>query len=92
MPTLAGTTETAILERVIRPFRSGMSPAAAESLLQLGFKPADHRRMSRLIAAGQAGELTPDETVELENYRNVGRMVDLLQSQARQALSRRSTK
>jgi hypothetical protein len=92
MPSLAGNTETAILERIIRAPRSGMSPAAAESLLRLGFQPADHRRMSELLAAAQAGNLTPDETVELENYRNVGRMVDLLQSQARQTLSRRPAK
>ncbi len=90
MPTLAGNTETAILERIIRPSGAALSPAAAESLLRLSFQPADHRRMTELLAAAQAGGLTADESIELENYRNVGRMVDLLQSQARQALKRHS--
>jgi hypothetical protein len=88
MPGLAENTETAILERVIRPSRAGMSRAAAESLLKLSFTPSDHRRMKALLTLAQNGELTADESVELENYRNVGRMLDLLQSQARQALNR----
>ncbi|HWB04424.1 MAG TPA: hypothetical protein VG796_15450 [Verrucomicrobiales bacterium] len=44
--------------------------------------------MKALLTLAQNGELTADESVELENYRNVGRMLDLLQSQARQALNR----
>ncbi len=66
-----------------------MTRAAARSLLQLKFSPADQRRMSRLLAAAQADKLTPAQAAELENYRNVGRMVDLVQSQARQSLAQR---
>lgn len=74
------------MERVVRPARAKMTKAAAKGLLQLQFTPADHRRMSRLLTAAQSGALTPAQALELENYRNVGRMVDLLHSQARLTL------
>ena len=89
MPANTAHSQSAILERVVRPARTGMTRAAARSLLQLKFSPADQRRMSRLLAAAQADKLTPAQAAELENYRNVGRMVDLVQSQARQSLAQR---
>ena len=45
--------------------------------------------MNRLLAAARADKLTPAQAAELENYRNVGRMVDIVQSEARQSLARR---
>lgn len=64
-----------------------MTRAAAKSLLQFKFSPADQRQMNRLLAAAQSGSLTPDQAAELENYRKVGRMIDLVQSEAKQTHS-----
>jgi hypothetical protein len=87
MPANGTQSQSAILERVVRPARNGMTRTAAKSLLRFKFSAADQRRMSRLLAAAQAGNLTPNQAAELENYRNVGRMIDLVQSEARQMLS-----
>ena len=89
MSLLAENTQSAILERVVRPKGAGMTVAAAKSMLQMKFAPADVRRMRQLLAAAQESELTADEANELEAYRNVGHMVDLLQSQARRVLTTR---
>jgi hypothetical protein len=89
MPVNTARSQSAILERVVRPARAGMTRAAAKSLLQLKFSLADQRRMSRLLAAARTDKFTPAQAAELENYRNVGRMVDLMHSQARQTLARR---
>ena len=88
----AENTQSAILERVVRPTGSGMTVAAAKSMLQMKFGPTDMRPMRQLLADAQESELTPDDANELVAYRNVGRMVDLLQSQARRVLNTRRKK
>ena len=83
-----GPTETAILSRIIRPDHSGWSKDAAESILRFDFAPDDVQRMNVLAAKVQQSSLTGDEEVELENYRRVGRLLELLQSKARISLKR----
>jgi len=85
--TRSTRSQSAILERVVRPARAGMTRAAAKSLPQMKFGPADQRRMTRLPGAARADKLTVAQAAGLESYRNVGRMLDLLQSQARQTLT-----
>lgn len=80
------SSQSAILERAVQPAANGLTRGAAEALLRLKFSPADHRRMARLLATAQSGELTADQAAELENYRNAGRMLDLLHCKARQQL------
>ena len=69
-----------------------MTPAVAESFMQMKFSPRDVRRMGQLLALAQSDALTPDQAGELEDYRNVGRMLDLVQSQARRVIKRRGRK
>jgi hypothetical protein len=59
---------------------------AARAILALDFTPADRDRMHRLAVRNQDGLLTEAEQQELDSYRRVGRMLDLLSSKARQAL------
>lgn len=82
------TTEAAILSRVIRPRHGTWSKAAAESILRFDFPASDVRRMNNLAAKAREGVLSPDEEAELENYREVGRLLELLQSKARLSLKR----
>ena len=42
--------------------------------------------MDELAAKARAGELTADEEIEIENYRQVGCLIELLKSKSRQFL------
>jgi hypothetical protein len=81
-------TGTAILERLIMPDESSLSPEAARSLLRLNFPPADHERVQTLSVKAQQGKLTADERTELEEYIRVSDLLALLQSKARLSLRR----
>ena len=81
-------TETAILSRVIQPERGDLPSEAAEAILRFDFDPADRARMHELAEKNQAGELTAEEQGQLENYRHVGRLLDLMRSKARLSLHR----
>jgi hypothetical protein len=80
--------EAAILGRVIRA-DDDLSPTAARALLKLSFPPADRDRMHELAVRNQDGSLTPAESRELDSYRRVGRLLDLLAARARRSLARR---
>jgi hypothetical protein len=82
------TSEIAILSRVFRPERGSWSKAAAESVLDFDFPPADVRRMNALAAKARQGTLSASEAEQLDNYRDVGRLLELLQSKARLSLKR----
>jgi hypothetical protein len=79
-------SETAILNRAIRPERGDLPRQAAEAILRFEFDPLDRQRMHELAVKNQAGELSDDEHEVLENYRQVGRLLDLMRSKARLSL------
>lgn len=81
-----GTGEAAILSRLIRPERADLSPEAARSLLKLDFDDLDRTRMHELAGKAQDGMLSSAEEAELENYRRIGRLLDLMRSKARRSL------
>ena len=80
------SSEAAILGRVFRPEAAGWPRAAAEAILAVGFSPDDREQMSRLLEKAKAGELRPEETETLENYRHIGRLLELMKSRARRSL------
>jgi hypothetical protein len=88
MHTVPETTEVAILSRIIRPGTGSWSRAAAESILKFDFAPADVRRMNALAAKSRRGDLSTEEQTQLDNYRDVGRLLELLQSKARLSLKK----
>jgi hypothetical protein len=85
------TTETAILDRVIKPDRGDLPREAADAILRFELDEVDRETMHRLAQKNQAGELTAEEQRALESYRQVGRMLDLLRSKARLSLRLRAT-
>ncbi len=94
MISMSGTTETseaAILSRVIRPDNGAWSKEAAQSVLQFDFPSADVERMNALAAKAREGSLSGSEEAELGHYRDVGRLLELLQSKARLSLERLSS-
>jgi hypothetical protein len=80
--------QTAVLNRVIRPDRNDLSPAAARSILKLEFEQTDLERMHDLAVRGQKGELSKAEQAEIAEYRQVGLLIDLLKSKARLSLKK----
>ncbi len=81
-------TDAAILARVIRAGLGDLPRAAAKALLKLGFTEQDRERMHQLAVKNQDDDLTEAERRELESYRRVGRLLDLLAARARRALAR----
>jgi hypothetical protein len=80
------SSEAAILDRVIRPDTGGWPRAAAEAILAVHFAAQDRERMSLLLAKAKSGSLSPAEAEEAENYRHVGRLLELMKSRARRSL------
>lgn len=75
--------EAAVLGRIIKPENGELSPDVARSLLQLQFDAQDLARMHDLTVRGQTGGLSASEEAELEGYRRIGRMLELMHSKAR---------
>ena len=82
------STEAAILSRMLKPERDDLSPEAARSFLKLEFDPEDLSRMHELALRAQAGCLTAGEESELESYRRIGRLLEVMRSKARRSLAR----
>ena len=75
--------ETAILGRAVDPSNWRLTPDAAEAILSLNLSATDEARMDELAAKARAGQLTADEEVQIENYRQVGCLIELMKSKAR---------
>jgi hypothetical protein len=89
--TLPAHASTANGQRVIE-FQGELSPTAARGLLKFGFSERDHARMAELSAKAQAGTLTSEEQTELDTYEQIGCLLSILHSKARQALNKKSKK
>jgi len=86
MHAVLENSETAILDRVFRPEAGDWPRGVAEAILTVGFNETDRERMGRLLDKAKAGELLPEEADALENYRRVGRVLELMKSKARRSL------
>lgn len=86
MNTISDTSEVAILSRVFCPEDGAWSPAAAEAILSFGFSERDAVRMSELLAKVKGGTISSEETNELQNYRHIGKLLELMKSRARRSL------
>lgn len=78
--------ETAILSRALAPERGNLSSEAAESILAIELSAADRDELQRLAERAKDGSLSPQEHADLECYRHVGRLLELMKSKARMSL------
>jgi hypothetical protein len=85
-----GTSEVAIFSRVLEPDQATLSIAAAEAILELGFKQADKDRMAELSVKAKVGTLSPEEQEAINNYEKVGHLLSLMKSKARRSLKNQS--
>ena len=82
------TSDTAILSRLLRPEVDNLPVAAAQALLDIRFDSRDLDRMHELATKNQDVRLTGREQSELENYRRVSFLLDLIHSKARRSLKK----
>ncbi len=82
-------SDAAILSRLIRPDDGSVSVEAAEALLSIRFEQEDLDRMHDLVTRNQEDSLSTAERTEMENYRRVSFLLDLMHSKARRALKSR---
>lgn len=86
METVLDKNETAILSRVLASANGPLSPDAARAFLAFELPAADQSELRRLAALASDGTLSADDETDLENYRQVGRLLELMKSKARIAL------
>ena len=79
-------TEVEIWSRAIQPESGNLSAAAARELLQLRLADEDQQRVRELSSKANTGNLTGEETQELDYYLNVGRALEFLKAKARLSL------
>ena len=85
------SSEAAILDRVFRSNAGDWPRAAAEAILSVGFDQNDRDRMTQLLEKAKAGELSTEDAETLENYRHIGRLLELMKSRARRSLQNMPT-
>lgn len=88
MASIIADSEVGILDRLIVPEDADLPTDVARSILKWKFDPRDTERMRELLEKNQHGQLTADEQKEIERYRHVGHLLDLMQSKARLSLAR----
>jgi hypothetical protein len=91
MNAALASSEAAILDRVFRPNVGDWPRAAAEAILSVGFDQNDRDRMTQLLEKAKAGELSTEDAETLENYRHIGRLLELMKSRARRSLQNAPT-
>ncbi|MBY0522291.1 MAG: hypothetical protein K2R98_02785 [Gemmataceae bacterium] len=79
---------SSVISRIVRPLDGTLSPEAAHSILELKFDECNLQRMRELLLKNQDGVLTTAEQQEMEDYRKVGHLFDMLHAKARQSLRR----
>lgn len=79
---------TNIFRRVVEPEKGTFSPELARYVLGLTFGEADHVRYQRLMARAQEGQLTEQETAELDGFLQVDSLLAILRLKAQRSLAR----
>ena len=78
--------EAAILSRVIDAENGNLSAEGARAILGLSLPAADRARADELATRAREGVLSAEEEAELESYRHVARLLELMKSKARRSL------
>lgn len=79
-------TEVEIWNRAIQPEIGDLAAEAARELLRLRLADSDQQRVRELSGKANAGNLTAEESQELDYYINVGRALEFLKAKARLSL------
>ena len=90
MQDITGSTEAAIIARMIHAEKADLPKDTAQAVLRLfSLDQADLDRMHILAVRNQDDALTPAEKAELESYLRVSYFIDLMHAKARLSLGTR---
>ncbi len=81
-------SDSAILSRLIFPEGKDFSVEAARGFLSIRYQQHDLDRIHELVVKNQDDQLTSAEQTELDNYRRVSYLLDLMHSKARLVLKK----
>jgi hypothetical protein len=80
---MVGDTIVSILQRLIDVGHGALSPAAAQSILDIHFSEADQTRVQELALLSNRGALTPEQAAEYDSYLAADDVLSLWQSRAK---------
>ena len=80
-------TQAAILDRALGTRPSALSADAARYFLSIRLDPKDEKRANELAEKARQGSLNDDEQAEIDEYRRVGRVIEMLKLRAKAALN-----
>lgn len=80
--TTARNSVSAILSRAFTRTDGEWPPEVARGMLALAFPSAHLDRADQLAAKAREGTLNPNEEIEIENYRQAGRLLELMKAKA----------
>ncbi|RJP18658.1 MAG: hypothetical protein C4527_28745 [Candidatus Omnitrophota bacterium] len=83
MTLFTANNEASILSRLFQVEDGNWSKEPAASILDIRFPAEDIQRMNDLAEKARQGLLDQKEEEELENYRHIGRLLELMKSKAR---------
>lgn len=89
MAAVIDSKESLILGRVLRPERGDMPPETAKWALDVDFDPTDRERITALYEKAREGTLSAEEDAELEDYGDVGRLLEMLRAKAIASLQKK---
>ena len=84
----AAANQNDIFARSLEIRGDRLSQDVAQFFLELDLSPDDRLRLDELAAKSRAGQLSEADQRDLEEYRRVGRLVELMKLKARAALPR----
>jgi hypothetical protein len=79
---------TTILSRAIDPKSGDWPREVARGILSIKISPSDTKRMNALAKLAQAGELSSNQQLEIESYRQATTLLDILKAKAQISLRR----
>jgi hypothetical protein len=80
-----------IFSRVVRAEDGELSPETARWISRLDFDTTDRDRIAELYAKAREGILSETEDAELEEYGNIGRLLEVLRAKVQGALRSQGT-
>ena len=87
MSTSAINTQASILDRALGHDVSNLSADTARYFLSIRLDGTDEERANELAEKARSGTLTVDEQAEIDEYRRVGRVIEMLKMRAKIALN-----
>lgn len=80
-------SDTAVLDRILEPLASALTPEIAERLINLQADPETQTVIDSLGEKANEGTLTDSERRQYETFVRAGTLVAILQAKARKQLS-----